>query len=204
MRIKKTTPAGQCAAMRCKAQAEDLLCARHLAEWQAEGALPFETAEKPRAAAEPVLAEALEPERASAEAALRHLATANLSLTEGRDALNEIAGAAADLNARRKEALAPSKAIESAYKPLRDLYDACDTTVRTRLCELWLAAGRPELPDGLREDEEYDVEVTSLAAIPRQFLAFDESLAKAYAKHTGGGVEIPGVKVTKRAKLVRT
>lgn len=137
------------------------------------------------------------------------------------------------LEAKRKTLTGPvndlKRAIDALFKPVKDIFDAVDTTITNKLgpyqqqakaantaaldavgggsrdaSTLATAHAVPQTPAGLSEIEEYDFEIENEAEIPRPFLCFDESLARAYVKHHKGNCTIPGVKIVKRTTYRRT
>lgn len=137
-----------------------------------------------------------------------------------------------ELEAKRtaitKPLLEAKRAVDALFKPITDCYKAIDRAASERLGQavqeqrelqeraveavgqgarddatLAVAHDSGETPAGLAEHETYEFEIVDASAIPRPFLAFDESLARSYAKakaKTGELREdmIPGVKITRK------
>ena len=178
-----------------------------------------------------VISAEIQPEREFAEAHLRQLHEVPLDTQEQADLFGRLLVAVRtkrdDLEEKRKTIADPlnatKRALDALFRPMRDLYDAMDTTIVDRLAA-WRAAGEvrqvtalaavaqgtrdertlaqahgtAETPEDLVAVEEYDIEVVDEAAIPRHFLCFDRSTALAYVRSKKGNCEIAGCKVIKR------
>lgn len=143
--IKKTRAAGQCAAMRCKAPATDLLCGRHEIEWKQAGEPALVAGGAPADAPEASAMEKVKLEITTEREMLTKVLEKVQKLPLETDAQIEALGAftgkvqtqLAAIDGKRKDLVGPYnqivKDINGWFKPLTDLCTAIISTNKKRI-----------------------------------------------------------------------
>lgn len=114
--------------------------------------------------------------------------------------LAEVANMHAAVETRRQDALGKGRAIvDSACRPVLDIYDAICKTIRGRLnMPPPVVESAPEVPA-----DAFEITITDASLIPEQFMhGFDFALAQRYLEHHKGNppAPIPGVSFKRRAQ----
>lgn len=133
-KVKKTSKPGECRAMRCTSPAQDLLCPRHLEQWEQEGRPALETQTKAPPTGTGLVPAELETElteeRHKAQKALDLIAKLPAETDADRERLGSLINVAAAqvkrLDEKRKEATGPllktKKVIDSWFEAPIEFY----------------------------------------------------------------------------------
>lgn len=170
-----------------------------------------------------------EPEKKAGLELLEGVKTIEIEDQDGLDTfsqiLTEVKRRVRDLEEQRKKVTKPmldaKRAIDDLFKPAIKAFSGCEKVLKEKIAfymevqrknraaallapakEQLVIPKTPAMVSNITEVKSYDFEILDFAAVPRSYLKIDESAIRMAIKETDGSIEIPGVKIFQKNRLI--